>query len=141
MNEPQILDIIRNAKTIAVYGMQDEKKSNLPAYRIPAQLHARGYQILPINPNIESALGIRAFAKMSDLPLAPDILDVFRRSEFIPALADEILALPEAKRPRTVWLQSGITHAAAGAKLMAAGMNVVSDRCLGVEAAHAGKAP
>jgi predicted CoA-binding protein len=140
MDEAQILDIVRNAKTIAVYGMQDESKATAAAYRIPAGLHERGYQIYPINPKLHNVLGLTALARMADLPVAPDILDVFRRSEFIPALADEILALPAQLRPRTVWLQSGITNPEAEAKLTAAGMQVVSDRCLGVYAARSGKA-
>jgi predicted CoA-binding protein len=141
MDEAQILDIVRNAKTIAVYGMQDDSKSELPAQRIPAALQARGYVIYPVNPKLRSALGRPAFARMADLPIAPDILEVFRQSKYIPALADEILALPAQLRPHTVWLQSGISDAQAEAKLTAAGIQVVSDSCLGVYAARSGKAP
>jgi uncharacterized protein len=141
MDEAQILEIVRNAKTIAVYGMQDESRAELPAHSIPAALQARGYDIYPVNPKLHSALGRPAFARMADLPLAPDILDVFRQSKYIPALADEILALPAQLRPRTVWLQSGVSDAPTEAKLMAAGIQVVSDRCLGVYAARSGKAP
>jgi predicted CoA-binding protein len=81
-------------------------------------------------------LGEKAFASLQDLPIKVDILDVFRRSDAIPALADEIIALPEAKRPRVVWLQSGISHPEAEAKLEKAGFKVVSDACLGVYSAQ-----
>jgi uncharacterized protein len=141
MDEASILATVRNAKTIAVYGMQDESKAELPAHQIPKMLQTRGYVIYPVNPKLQSALGRPAYARMADLPIAPDILDVFRRSQFIPALADEILALPAQLRPRTVWLQSGVSDAQAEAKLTAAGIQVVSDRCLGVYAARSGKAP
>jgi uncharacterized protein len=136
MEEAKILELVRTAKTIAVYGMQDESKADRAAYSVPAALEARGYRIYPVNPNIRSSLGLDAYASIAQLPIKPDILDVFRRSEFIPALADEILALPEAQRPRAVWLQSGVSHAEAEAKLEAAGLAVVSDRCLAVYAAR-----
>jgi predicted CoA-binding protein len=139
MDEAQILDIARTAKTVAVYGMQDESKSDRPAYSVPAALHAKGYRVYPVNPTIQTSLGLRALASLADLPVKPDILDVFRRTEFIPALADEIIALPEAQRPKTVWLQTGIAHAEAEAKLQAAGMQVVSNRCLAVYAARGGR--
>jgi predicted CoA-binding protein len=137
-DDRQILQIVRDAKRVAVYGMQDESKADRPAYTVPQALHARGFEIYPVNPNIESSLGLRAFAHIAELPMAPDILDVFRRSDAIDAVADEVLALPAERRPKTVWLQSGVTHPAAEAKLTAAGVQVVSDRCLAVYAARAG---
>ena len=131
-----MLDIVKNAKTVAVEGMQDEKKMDRPAYQIPATLQDRGMKIFPINPNIQSSLGEKAYAAIKDVPVKVDILDVFRRPDVIPALADEILALPEEKRPRVVWLQTGITHPEAEAKMEKAGLKVVSDACLGVIAAR-----
>ncbi len=136
MTEVEIEQIVLGAKTVAVYGMRDETHAETAAYRIPQVVQSRGYKIYPVNPKIQSSLGEKAFAKLEDLPVVPDILDVFRRPEFIPALADEVLALPAEKRPKTVWLQSGITHPEAEAKLEAAGMKVVSDRCLGVYVAR-----
>ena len=70
------------------------------------------------------------------MPEPFDLVDVFRRSEAIPALAEQILALPEGRRPRVVWLQSGIRHDEAAARLAAAGIDVVQDRCLGVYASR-----
>lgn len=137
-DDKQILQIVRDAKSIAVLGMQDERKADRPAYHVPQALHARGYEIYPVNPNIQSSLGLRAYPRIADLPIAPDILDVFRRSELIGEVAEEILALPAERRPKTVWLQSGVTHGGAESKLTAAGMQVVSDRCLAVYAARAG---
>ena len=139
MDEARILQIVREAQTVAVYGMQDERKADRAAYTVPMSLQARGFQIIPVNPNIESSLGIPALAHVSDLPFAPDILDVFRRSDAIPEVANEVLALPPERRPKTVWLQSGVTHAQAEQQLMAAGVQVVSDRCLAVYAARVNK--
>jgi len=136
MTEDQIFQIVRHAKTVALYGMQNEQKADRPAYFIPAALQARGLKLYPVNPAIQSSLGEKALPALKDLPLKVDILDVFRRSEAIPELAEEIIALPEAIRPKVVWLQSGISHPEAEAKLEAAGFQVVSDACLGVYAAQ-----
>lgn len=141
MDEARILDIVRDAKTVAVYGMQDESKADRAAYTVPMSLKARGYRIIPVNPNIVSSLGIPALAQVADLAFAPDILDVFRRSEAIPGVAAEVLALPPERRPKTVWLQTGVTHAQAEQQLMAAGIQVVSNRCLAVYAARINRRP
>jgi predicted CoA-binding protein len=136
LTEPEIIQIVKDAKTVAVYGMQDEAHMDRPAYTIPAILKTRGLKLYPVNPKIESSMGEKALADLKDLPLAVDILDVFRRSDAIPELADEIIALPPEKRPKTVWLQTGISHPAAETKLEQAGVKVVSDACLGVFASR-----
>lgn len=136
MTEQETLQVVKDAKTVAVYGMQNETQMDRPAYLIPAMLKERGLKLYPINPKIESSLGEKAFASLKDLPLAVDILDVFRRSDAIPELADEIIALPAEKRPKVVWLQTGISHPAAESKLEQAGFKVISDACLGVFASR-----
>ena len=136
VTEAEMLEIVKNAKTVAVEGMQDEKKMDRAAYQIPETLQQRGMKIFPVNPNIQSSLGEKAYATIKDVPVKVDILDVFRRPDVIPALADEILALTIEKRPQVVWLQTGITHPEAEAKLEKAGLKVVSDACLGVIAAR-----
>ena len=136
VNEQEMLEIVKTAKTVAVEGMQDESKMDRPAYAIPAVLQSRGLKIYPVNPKIQSSLGEKALGSIKDLPVKVDILDVFRRPEVIPALADEIIALPESLRPKAVWLQTGITHPEAEAKLEKAGFRVVSDACLGVVASQ-----
>lgn len=136
LTEQQAIEIVKNAKTVAVYGMQDENHMDRPAFQIPAMLKERGLKLYPVNPKIESSLGEKALASLKDLPLSVDILDVFRRSDAIPELADEIIALPAEKRPKVVWLQTGITHPQAEAKLEQAGFKVISDACLGVFASR-----
>ena len=136
VHEAEALEIVKNAKTVAVYGMQDERKMDRPAYQIPAILQKKGLKLYPVNPRIQSSLGEKALAGLKDLPVQVDILDVFRRSEAIPELAEEILALPVEKRPKTVWLQTGISHPETEAKLEKAGFRVVSDACLGVYASR-----
>jgi predicted CoA-binding protein len=102
-------------------------------------LQKRGYTVLPVNPRIEASLGVKAVASLGELSVVPDIVDVFRRPEDIPAVADELLALPPEKRAKLVWLQTGISHPESEARLEAAGYKVVADRCLGVFAARAGR--
>jgi predicted CoA-binding protein len=139
MNEPEIIELVRSAKTIGVVGMQDETHADRPAFAIPKQLVQRGYDVYPVNPTIHSSLGKTALASIRELPVRVDILDVFRRAEHVPGLTNEILALPPDRRPKAVWLQSGITEPESEAKLAAAGLTVVSDRCLGVYASYAAR--
>ena len=136
VTEQAMMEIVKNAKTVAVEGMQDESKMDRAAYQIPAALQSRGLKIYPVNPKIKSSLGEKAYEAVKDLPVKVDILDVFRRPEVIPVLAEELIALPESIRPKVVWLQTGITHPEAEAKLEKAGFLVVSDACLGVVAAQ-----
>jgi hypothetical protein len=134
-SEVELAEIVRAAHTVAVLGMRDETHAETAAYRIPVMLRERGLRIIPINPKIASALGEPSLRGVAALTEPVDILDVFRRPEFIPAHADEILALPAPVRPKVVWLQSGIRDDAAAEKLAAAGIRVVQDACLGVYAA------
>jgi uncharacterized protein len=131
-DEATLGEIVRGMRTVAVVGMKDERRAEEAAFAIPALLHERGCEVIPINPTITAALGVPALPALAALDRRVDVIDVFRRSERIPALADEILALPAERRPDVVWLQSGIRHDAAAERLAAAGVRVVQDRCLGV---------
>ena len=128
--DAEIAEVARNCRVVAVVGMKDESRPWEPAFAIPKMLVDRGIEVIPVNPTITQALGRTAYARLADVPQEFDLVDVFRRSDRIPALAEEILALP--RRPKVVWLQSGIRHAAAAEKLAVAGIQVVQDACLGV---------
>jgi predicted CoA-binding protein len=133
-DEDALAEIVRAARVVAVIGMVDERKSDRPAYRIPHACQERGMRVIPVNPKIESSLGERAYPDLASVPDRFDLVDVFRRSEDVEPHADEVLALPPDRRPRVFWMQSGIKNEAAAAKLHAAGIQVVMDRCLGVYA-------
>ena len=135
-HEEGLKAIVRAARVVAVVGMKDESRPLEPAIRIPQMLVEHGMEVIPVNPTIASALGRRAWPTLADVDVPFDLVDVFRRSDRIAGIADEILALPAERRPRVVWLQSGIRHAAAAARLEAAGIAVVQDECLGVLAAR-----
>jgi predicted CoA-binding protein len=133
-DEATLGEIVRGMRSVAVLGIKDESRPDEPAYTIPAMLAKRGHEVIGINPTIPTALGQPTLPDLAALDRAVDVLDVFRRSEAIPAVADALLALPAERRPRTVWLQTGIRHDEAAERLAAAGMRVVQDRCLGVYA-------
>lgn len=131
MNDAEIETVVREARTVAVLGMKDERDVMGPAYQIPRMLRERGIEVIAVNPEIDGFL-----SGVSALPRRVDILDVFRRAENVDAHVDEILAMPAELRPPVVWLQTGIINTRAAARLEAAGIRVVMDECLGVWAAR-----
>jgi predicted CoA-binding protein len=135
-DEAALAAIVRDARVVAVVGMVDESKSDRPSYRIPKTLQERGLRVIPVNPVIAASLGETAFPDLASVPEPFDVVDVFQRSEKIGPVADAILALPPDRRPRVVWLQTGIRNDGAAGRLAGAGIQVVQDRCLGVYAAR-----
>jgi uncharacterized protein len=120
--------IFRDVRTIAVLGAKAE--AGAPAFYVPSYLKAHGYRIFPVNPTRagEHILGETVVATLADLPQPVDAIEVFRRPEFLPGHASEILRLPW--KPAVVWFQLGIRHDAAAADLARAGIRVVQDRCM-----------
>ena len=131
LTDREALEIARHVQVVAVVGMTDGSKPGRASFDIPQRLQRAGIKVLPVNPRISEALGEKAVGTLSELSVVPDVVDVFRRPEDIPALADELIALAPEKRARVVWLQTGITHPEAEARLEAAGYQVVTDKCLG----------
>jgi len=127
--DAELRDLLRRVRSIAVIGMKDGAGDD--AFRVPSYMQAHGYRIVPVNPKLTTVLGERAKAKLAEITGRVDLVNVFRAPQYIPALVDEILAL--SPRPLAVWLQLGISHAAAAAQLEEAGIAVVQDRCLMVE--------
>jgi uncharacterized protein len=120
--------ILREARTVAVLGAKAQPAA--PAHYVPAYLARAGYRIRPVNPTLVGThiLGEPVVATLADLPEPVDVVDVFRRPEFLPGHATEILALPW--RPAVVWFQLGIRHDGAAQRLAGAGIRVVQDRCM-----------
>ncbi len=137
-NSAGIRDLISNTKTIAVLGIKTEAQSNQPAFYVPSYLASAGFQIIPVPvyyPQVTEILGRPVYRKLVDVPDEIDLVNVFRRSEDVPAHLDDILA----KRPKAVWLQSGIRNEEVAEKLAQAGVKVVQDRCLMVEHRYLGR--
>ena len=125
MNEKeQITELLKSAKNIAVVGLSSSPIR--PSYGVAAYLQTQGYKIIPVNPEIKGALGERAYATLSELSEKIDIVNVFRRSEFVPAVVDEAIRL----KPAAIWMQEGVSHEAAAEKARRAGIFVVQDRCI-----------
>lgn len=116
--------LLKSAKTIAVVGLSDSPLR--PSYGVAAYLQNHGYRIIPVNPTIRGALGEKAVASLADIKEKIDVVDVFRRSEFVPELVDEAIRL----KLRAIWLQEDVVHEAAAKKARDAGMFVVMDRCI-----------
>ena len=117
----------RAPRTIAVVGLSDDPGK--ASHGVSAYMQAHGYRILPVNPGIESALGEKSYATLSELPVKPDVVNVFRLPKFLPAIVDEMLVLGLTD----LWVQLGIRNEEAAAKAEAGGIRVVMDRCIMVE--------
>ena len=131
-NDDVLRDLLQRVKTIAVLGIKAGESD--AAFRVPRYLQQQGYRILPVSPKLPQVLGERCVASLADLAEAPDLVVLFRASPHVPAHADEILALP--RRPLGVWMQLGVQHPEASARLAAAGITVVEDACSMVEHAR-----
>jgi len=122
--DDEIGELLKRAKTIAVVGLSDSPLR--PSYGVSAYMQQQGYRIIPVNPSIHGALGEKAVASLSDIHEKVDIVDVFRRSEFVPEVVDEAIKLGVS----AVWMQEGVVHEAAAEKARKAGIFVVMDRCI-----------
>ena len=120
----QIGDILKTAKTIAVVGLSSSPLR--PSYGVAAYLQQHGYRIVPVNPNIRGALGEKAWPSLLEAPGKIDIVDIFRRSEFVP---DVVEAAIQLKVP-CIWMQEDVVHEEAAEKARRAGIFVVMDRCI-----------
>jgi predicted CoA-binding protein len=122
-----ITDILKRAKTIAVVGLSDSPLR--PSHGVAAYLQTQGYRIIPVNPQIQTSLGEKAYPSLLDVPEKIDIVDIFRRPEFVEEVVDQAIQL---KIP-TVWMQEEIVHEKAAQKARQAGIFVVMDRCILLE--------
>ena len=128
----QIRELLSQTKTIAVLGIKTEAQANQPAFYVPNYMHSAGFKIIPVPvyyPDVTEILGEKVFRKLVEVPGEIDMVNVFRRPQDIPPHVDDILA----KKPKSVWMQLGISHDAAAEELAKAGIKVVEDRCLMVD--------
>ena len=119
-----ITGILESAKTIAVVGMSNSPLR--PSYGVAAYLQSNGYKIIPVNPNINGALGERAVSRLRDVKEKIDIVDVFRRPEMVEEIVDQAI---EMKIP-VVWMQEDVVNEAAAEKARNAGLTVIMDKCI-----------
>jgi predicted CoA-binding protein len=120
----EIDELLKNARTIAVVGLSDSPMRT--SYGVSKYMQAQGYRIIPVNPQISRSLGEKAYASLSEVRETIDLVNVFRRAEYVPELVDEAIRL---KLP-AIWLQEGVIHEAAAKKARQSGILVVMDRCI-----------
>jgi predicted CoA-binding protein len=123
----QMRTLLSRVKTIAVVGLSP--KPERPSHRIARRLQEWGYRVVPVRPGISEVLGEKAYARLAELPVKPDLVNVFRSSDQVGRVVDECIALGLP----AIWIQQGIVDEAAAQRARAAGMFVVMDRCISVE--------
>lgn len=126
--DPQVADvaekILTSAKTIAIVGLSANPRR--PSHGVARYLQQAGYRIIPVNPNVEEVLGEPAYPSLREIPQRVDVVDVFRRSEFVGAIVDDAIAI----KASAVWLQDGVINPEAAARARASGLDVVMDDCM-----------
>jgi predicted CoA-binding protein len=118
-----IREILTTSKTVAVVGLSEDPAR--PSHYVAAYLQKHGYRIIPVNPLIKEVLGEKSYASLREIPIPIDMVDVFRRSDAMPAIVEDAIAV----RAKSVWMQEGVIHEEAAARARAAGLKVVMDRC------------
>lgn len=119
-----IAEILRTSKTIAVVGLSSRRFR--PSYGVSEYMQTSGYRIIPVNPKESEVLGEKAYATLDEVPEPIDIVNIFRRPEFVPEVIDAAIR----KGARVIWMQEGIEHQEAAKKAEAAGLTVIMDRCI-----------
>jgi len=137
MNEPETIRAMLGhppggPRTIAVVGLSNNPDK--PSNYVPTYMQRHGYRILPVNPMVEYVLGEKSYPTLSALPVTPDVVNVFRLPQYIPAIVDEMLRLGL----KNIWVQQGIINREAAQRAEAGGIRVVMDRCIMVEHRYAG---
>lgn len=126
MTDSEIRTLLAEAKTIAVVGLSS--KPHRSSHEVAHYMQRKGYRIVPVNPRESEVLGEKAYRSLAEVPVPIDIVNVFRNSDDVPALTDEVLALDA--RPRAYWLQVGVHHPESEARATAAGIPTISNACL-----------
>jgi predicted CoA-binding protein len=116
--------LLQQVRTIAVVGLSPQ--TDRPSYRVARAMQGFGFRIVPVRPGVREVLGEQAYASLTDIPFAVDLVDVFRTADEVPAIVDACLALHSP----ALWIQEGIVAEAAAQRARDAGRMVVMDRCL-----------
>ncbi|MDD5057094.1 MAG: CoA-binding protein [Sideroxydans sp.] len=120
----QICALLRQVKTVAVVGLSSNTQR--PSFRVAQALQSFGYRIFPVRPLQEEVLGEKAYDNLENLPEVPDIVDVFRAPEHVPAIVESCIKLGI----KNLWLQDGVVNEEAALRAQQAGITVVMDRCM-----------
>jgi predicted CoA-binding protein len=126
-SDDEIIDILRPPKTIAVVGISDKPERD--SYGVAKYLQDQLYRVIPVNPMLQRVLNRPCYPSLRDIAERVDIVDIFRRSEAVPEIVDEAIAIGA----KVVWMQLGVVNEAAAEKAEEAGLMVVMHRCIKVE--------
>lgn len=123
-NDDEVRKLLETSKTIAVVGLSSNRMR--PSFGVASYLQRAGYKVIPVNPNEQSVLGERAVARLEDIRGKVDIVDVFRRSEFVSDIADSAITIGA----KALWLQEGVIDEEAAKRARDAGLFVAMDLCI-----------
>jgi predicted CoA-binding protein len=123
-SDQQIKELLQQAHTIAVVGLSSSRLR--ASYGVSQYMQSAGYRIIPVNPNEKEVLGEKSYSRLEDVPEKIDVVDVFRRSEFVPEIVDAAIRVGA----RAIWLQDGVVDEAAAQRARDAGLFVVMDACI-----------
>ncbi|MCY0896563.1 MAG: CoA-binding protein [Alicyclobacillaceae bacterium] len=116
--------ILQKAKRIGVVGISDDP--NRPSYSISVELARRGYEVIPVNPHLQSWRGLRAYGRLQDVPSAMDIINIFRQSDALPDVVADACSISAP----VLWAQEGVYHEAAAEQAALCGKTMVMDYCI-----------
>jgi predicted CoA-binding protein len=117
-------EILKASRTIAIVGLSS--RQHRPSYGVAQYLQSVGYRIIPVNPGETEILGEKCYARLENIPERVDIVDIFRRSEFVPEIVESAIRIGA----RGVWMQEGVIHAEAAERARRAGLFVIMDTCI-----------
>jgi len=123
-SDQQIKDLLSQAHTIAVVGLSSSRVR--ASYGVSQYMQSAGYRIIPVNPKEQQVLGEKAYARLEDVPEKIDLVNVFRRSEFVPEIVDAAIRVGA----RAIWMQEDVADEAAAQRAREAGLFVVMDSCI-----------
>lgn len=124
MNDQQLTEILKNAKTIATVGFSTSPDK--PGYYVPKYLIDHGYRVIPVNPTAPEIMGLKSYPDLLAIPESVDVVQIFRRAEDVPPIVEQAIRI----RAKVVWMQEGIVNEDAARQARAAGLIVVMDKCM-----------
>ena len=123
MNRIKMLDF-KKIKSIAIVGLSDNPER--PSYKVGKYLISEGFKIFPVNPNIDNFLGIKSYKTLSEIKEKVDVVDIFRKSEFVGPIVDEAIKIGA----KNIWMQEGVVDEVSANKARAAGLTVIMNMCM-----------
>jgi predicted CoA-binding protein len=128
LSDAEVREVLQRARTIAVVGLSD--KPERASYAVARFLQRNGYRVIPVNPNLRGpVLGEKPYANLREIEEHVDVVDIFRRSEFVPEVVEDAIAIGAD----VVWMQVGVRHMEAARRAAGAGLGVVVDKCMAIE--------